>query len=208
MVRKLKHHEQKLLKKVDFVTYKKNEHRDAEVVRRYMIQKPEDYHKYNRLCGVRLPTLPPWSRPYVCERSGRSANPAQSIRQLAHRLSLLPPDSPTRRKHEELLLAKLHDMGVLSTTSKLSAVEHGVTVSAFARRRLPVVMTRLRMAETVQAATKLIEQGHVRVGTDTVTDPAYLVTRGMEDFVTWTVGSKVKRTIMKYRDELDDFELL
>ena len=55
MVRKLKHHEQKLLKKVDFVTYKKDEHRDAEVIRRYMIQKPEDYHKYNRLCGVSLP---------------------------------------------------------------------------------------------------------------------------------------------------------
>lgn len=52
MVRKLKYHEQKLLKKVDFVTYKKNEHRDNEVIRRYMIQKPEDYHKYNRLCGV------------------------------------------------------------------------------------------------------------------------------------------------------------
>ncbi|CAI4215719.1 unnamed protein product [Parascedosporium putredinis] len=99
-------------------------------------------------------------------------------------------------------------MGVLSTKSKLSAVENAVTVSAFARRRLPVVMTRLRMAETVQAATKLIEQGHVRVGTDTITDPAYLVTRGMEDFVTWTVGSKIKKTIMKYRDELDDFELL
>lgn len=64
------------------------------------------------------------------------------------------------------------------------------------------------MAENVQAATKLIEQGHVRVGTDTITDPAYLVTRGMEDFVTWTVGSKIKKTIMKYRDELDDFELL
>jgi len=99
-------------------------------------------------------------------------------------------------------------MGILSTKSKLSAVERAVTVSAFARRRLPVVMTRLRMAENVQAATKLIEQGHVRVGTDTITDPAYLVTRGMEDFVTWTVGSKIKKTIMKYRDELDDFELL
>ncbi|PKS07673.1 hypothetical protein jhhlp_006280 [Lomentospora prolificans] len=182
MVRKLKYHEQKLLKKVDFVTYKKNEHRDHDVIRRYMIQKPEDYHNYNRLCG--------------------------SIRQLAHRLSLLPPDSAVRRKHEDLLLDKLYDMGVLSTKSKLSAVENAVTVSAFARRRLPVVMTRLRMAETVQAATKLIEQGHVRVGTDTITDPAYLVTRGMEDFVTWTVGSKIKKTIMKYRDELDDFELL
>ena len=64
MVRKLKHHEQKLLKKVDFVTYKKNEHRDAEVIRRYMIQKPEDYHKYNRLCGVSFSYIPK-SRPYI-----------------------------------------------------------------------------------------------------------------------------------------------
>lgn len=54
-----------------------------------------------------------------------------------------------RRKHEKLLLEKLYDMGILSSTSKLSSVEHGATVSAFARRRLPVVMTRLRMAETI-----------------------------------------------------------
>lgn len=99
-------------------------------------------------------------------------------------------------------------MGILPTTSKLSAVEHGVTVSAFARRRLPVVMTRLRMAENVRAATTMVEQGHVRVGTETVTDPAFLVTRATEDFVTWTVGSRIKRNIMKYRDKLDDFELL
>ncbi|KAH6655396.1 hypothetical protein BKA67DRAFT_560562 [Truncatella angustata] len=183
MVRKLKHHEAKLLRKVDFIEYKQdNGHRDHAVIRRYMIQKPEDYHKYNRLCG--------------------------SARQLAHRLTLLPPDSAVRRKHEDLLLSKLYDMGVISSTSKLSAVEHDVTVSAFARRRLPVVMTRLKMAETVQAATKMIESGHVRVGTDSITDPAYLVTRSMEDFVTWAVGSKIKRNIMKYRDKLDDFELL
>jgi U3 small nucleolar ribonucleoprotein protein IMP3 len=30
----------------------------------------------------------------------------------------------------------------------------------------------------------------------------------MEDYVTWAVGSKIKRNIMKYRDKLDDFELL
>lgn len=99
-------------------------------------------------------------------------------------------------------------MGILSSKSKLSSVEKGATVSAFARRRLPVVMTRLRMAQTVQAATKMIEQGHVRVGTETVTDSAYLVTRTTEDFVTWSVGSKIKKNIMKYRDQLDDFELL
>lgn len=55
MVRKLKHHEQKLLRKTDFFTYKQDSsHRDKLVRRRYMIQNPEDYHKYNRLCGVSI----------------------------------------------------------------------------------------------------------------------------------------------------------
>jgi U3 small nucleolar ribonucleoprotein protein IMP3 len=54
----------------------------------------------------------------------------------------------------------------------------------------------------------MIEQGHVRVGTETVTDTAFLVTRGMEDFVTWVDGSKIKRNILRYREKLDDFDLL
>jgi U3 small nucleolar ribonucleoprotein protein IMP3 len=102
-------------------------------------------------------------------------------------------------------------MGILpstASTAKLSEVEKNVTVSAFCRRRLPVILTRLRMAETVQAATKIIEQGHVRVGTDTITDTAFLVTRSMEDFVTWVDGSKIKRNILRYREKLDDFDLL
>jgi U3 small nucleolar ribonucleoprotein protein IMP3 len=102
-------------------------------------------------------------------------------------------------------------MGILpstSSTAKLSEVEKSVSVSAFCRRRLPVIMTRLRMAETVQAATTIIEQGHVRVGTETITDTAFLVTRSMEDFVTWVDGSKIKRNILRYREKLDDFDLL
>jgi U3 small nucleolar ribonucleoprotein protein IMP3 len=54
-------------------------------------------------------------------------------------------------------------MGLLGTggggRGKLSDVEHKLTVSAFARRRLPVVMTRLRMADHVQSAVTLVEQG-------------------------------------------------
>ncbi|KAF2083317.1 alpha-L RNA-binding motif-containing protein [Saccharata proteae CBS 121410] len=185
MVRKLKHHEQKLLRKVDFTTYKSdNNHRDAAVIRRYAIQKPEDYTKYNRICG--------------------------SLRQLAHKLSDLDPSDPFRQKHEKLLIEKLEDLAILSTgegNRKLSDVENKVTVSAFARRRLGVVMTRLRMADTVQAAIKFIEQGHVRVGPEVVTDPAFLVSRNLEDFVTWVDSSKIKRNILKYRDKLDDFDL-
>ena len=156
MVRKLKHHEQKLLRKVDFITYPSdNNHRDALVIRRYAIQKPSDYTKYNRICG--------------------------SLRQLAHHLANLDPSDPVRRKHEDLLLEKLFDMGIIGTggggKGKLSDVEHKVTVSAMARRRLGVVMTRLRMADNLQAAIKFIEQGHVRVGPEVITDSAYLVTR-------------------------------
>lgn len=62
--------------------------------------------------------------------------------------------------------------------------------------------SKMRMAETVSAAAKFIEQGHVRVGPDTITDPAFLVTRHMEDFVTWVDTSKLKRTVMSYNDEV------
>ena len=36
---------------------------------------------------------------------------------------------------------------------------------------------RLKMAESVKQAVKMVEQGHVRVGPNTITDPAFLVTR-------------------------------
>ncbi len=99
-------------------------------------------------------------------------------------------------------------MGILAQKTKMSDVENKVTVASLCRRRLPIIMTRLRMADTVPAAVKFIEQGHVRVGPEVVTDPAYMVTRNMEDFVTWVDTSKIKKTIMKYRDEIDDFDIL
>jgi U3 small nucleolar ribonucleoprotein protein IMP3 len=124
-------------------------------VGRYRIQRPEDYVKYNRICG--------------------------QLRALANKLSLLPPTDPIRQKHEDLLLQKLFDLGVLGTggggKGKLSDVENKVTVSAFCRRRLPVVMQKLGMAQTLEQAATYIEQQHVRVGVELVTDPAFLVSR-------------------------------
>jgi len=156
MVRKLKFHEQKLLRKVDFETYKSDrDHRVAQVCRRFCIQKPSEYAAYNRLCG--------------------------SLRSLAHRLAALDPADPVRRRHEELLLEKCWEIGVLGTggggRGKISDLEHKITAAAFARRRIPVVMTRLGMADHVQAATKFVEQGQIRVGVDVITDPAFMVTR-------------------------------
>jgi U3 small nucleolar ribonucleoprotein protein IMP3 len=166
-------------------------------MRRYAIQGRDDYRKYNQLCG--------------------------SMRQLAHRLANLDPADPFRRKHEDLMLEKLFDMGILGTggggRGKLSDVEHKVTVSAFARRRLPVIMTRLRMSDHIQALSRAM---YAWEPTSLPTLPILslgrqcqplacmqwlIMARNMEDFVTWVDSSKIKRNIMKYRDKLDDFEL-
>ena len=171
-----------------------------------------DYRKYNALCG--------------------------SLRQLAHKLSQLDPDAdPLRKKLESELLEKLWRMGILKQSREqgagLSKVEREVTVSALCRRRLAVFMVRSGMVETIKAvswrfglgwmyamycvmltlilfcqATTSIEQGHLRVGTEVVNDSAFLVTRNMEDFVTWVDSSKIKRNILRYREKLDDFDLL
>lgn len=114
--------------------------REIKVMRRYHIQDREDYHKqaltvlyrhslifsyrYNKLCG--------------------------SLRSFAHRISLLPAKDPYRPRMEAQLLAKLYDMGVLNSTAKLSDVDK-LTVAAFCRRRLAVVMCMSKMAETVSS---------------------------------------------------------
>jgi hypothetical protein len=48
-------------------------------------------------------------------------------------------------------------------------------------------MVRLKMCETIKAAVKLVEQGHVRVGPQTVSDPAFLVTRCVLPAPAWAL---------------------
>ena len=90
-----------------------------------------DYKKYNSLCG--------------------------SLRQLAHKLSELDPSDAHRKKIESELLDKLWRMGILKQSREqgagLSKVEKEVTVSAFCRRRLAVVMVRSGMVQTVKAVS-------------------------------------------------------
>jgi ribosomal protein S4 len=77
------------------------------------------------------------------------------LRQYAHRLSILPAQDPFRARAEGALLAKLYDTGVLTAQAKLSDVERKLSVAAFCRRRLAVVLCAARMAETVSAVRAL-----------------------------------------------------
>uniref|UniRef100_A0A7M5X9Q7 U3 small nucleolar ribonucleoprotein protein IMP3 n=1 Tax=Clytia hemisphaerica TaxID=252671 RepID=A0A7M5X9Q7_9CNID len=182
MGRKLKYHEQKLLKKVDFIQWKKDDTiRENKILRKYHIQKREDYTKYNRLSGA--------------------------IHQLITKIKDLDPKDPFRHESTDKLLLKLYNMGLIHDKKDFSLTDK-ITSSSFCRRRLPVVMVRLRMAQQIKMAVQYVEQGHVRVGPEVVTDPAFLVVRNMEDYITWVDSSKIKQHIMEYNDERDDFETL
>lgn len=54
------------------------------------------------------------------------------------------------------MLNKLYDMGILDVGAKPSDIENKVTVSSIARRRLAVVATRLKMAESVSDVGGLV----------------------------------------------------
>uniref|UniRef100_A0A7S1VV42 U3 small nucleolar ribonucleoprotein protein IMP3 n=1 Tax=Grammatophora oceanica TaxID=210454 RepID=A0A7S1VV42_9STRA len=181
-MRQLKHHEKRLLRKVDLYSWDGDENiRVAKILRRYHIQKRDDYTSYNRICGM--------------------------VTKLAAKLKTLKQDDPFRIAMTDQLLQKLFDMGLITTKKSLLKAEE-LTASALCRRRIPVVMVRMKMAETVKAAVTFVEQGHVRVGPHVVTDPAFLVTITMEDYVTWVDSSKIRRAVQKYNDKLDDFDLL
>lgn len=92
---------------------------------------------------------------------------------------------------------KRHSMGLIPTKESLEMASQ-VNASRFCRRRLPLVMVRNKMSQSIQAAVKFVEQGHVRVGPERVTDPAFLVSRKLEDYVTWTDTSAIRRQIEEY----------
>ena len=183
MVRKLKFHEQRLLKNVDFFSWNGQDNvREAHVIRRYHLQRREDYVRYNKLVG--------W------------------ILKLANELCLLPEDDEKRKRVSSDLLQRLYEAGVIgSPKTPISHLKEMLSVAAVCRRRLAVMMVRAKMCEGLKEATTFVEQGHVRIGPDTVTDPGRLVARGHEDLIQWVDRSKIKRQIAAYNNNLDDYDL-
>ncbi|KAF3337863.1 U3 small nucleolar ribonucleoprotein IMP3-like protein [Carex littledalei] len=181
-MRKLKYHEKKLLKKVDFLDWKSEHgHREALVNRRYHLTERDDYKKYSTIC--------------------------RGVQKLINTIKQMDPRDPFRVQMTDSLVEKLYNMGVIPSKKSLLKCEK-LSVSSFCRRRLATVMVKLKFAEHPREAVIYIEQGRVRVGPETVTDPAFHVTRNMEDFVTWVDSSKIKRKVLAYNEQLDDYDAM
>lgn len=180
-MRELKYHERKLLKKVDFLNWKStNNLREIKVMRRYHISDRDDYSRYNKVAG--------------------------QVLKMVSILRKLPSSDADRIRMSEALLDKLHQMALVPAGKLLDECEK-ISVSDFCRRRLAIVLVNNKFAQQPKDAVELIEQGHVSIGPDVVSNPATHVTREMEDNIKWSQGSKIKRHTMKFQNELDDFEL-
>ncbi|XP_071540723.1 U3 small nucleolar ribonucleoprotein protein IMP3 [Panulirus ornatus] len=180
-MRKLKYAEHKLLKHTDFLNWKvDNNLHEVKIMRKYMIQKREDYTLYNKM--------------------------SRETRDLANMIKNLDPKDPFRVEASGKLLEKLYTMGLIPTKWNLQLCNK-VSASSFCRRRLPCVMVRNKMAPDLRSAVTFIEQGHVRVGVEAVKDPAFLVTRPLEDYVTWVDTSAIRKHVKQYNEERDDYDL-
>ena len=88
-MRKLKFHEQKLLKHTDLLNWKKDQNvRELHVVRRYHVQNRDDYQKYNKVVG--------------------------QIQKVIAKLVVLKASDPYRIAKTKQLVDKLFEMGLIN----------------------------------------------------------------------------------------------
>ena len=179
-MRELKYHEKKILKKVDFLNWKKDKTlRESKLMRKYYVQKRDDIKKYNRVCGL--------------------------IKQIVSKLMLLKPDDPYRIKKTKDLLERLYDLGLIKNKTSLKEIDE-IGISKFCRRRLSVILFRNKYCESIKQAITYIEQGQIQLGTEVTYDPSVMVTRAMEDHISWVKQSKIQRKIDTYNDKIDDYD--
>jgi len=180
-MRELKYHEKKLLKHVDFLNWKKESNiHFTKIMRRYYIQNKLDLKKYNIICG--------------------------KIKKILHKLLLLKPTDKYRIEKTEEILSKLYKLGLINNKTSLKELDE-ITVSKFCRRRLSVILFRNKYVESIKEGITFIEQGQVLIGTETILNPALIISREMEDHISWAYNSKIKRKIDVYNDTVDDYDI-
>lgn len=177
-MRNLKYHEQKLLKKVNFLEWKQtNTTREQMVTSKFFLKSRDEYKTYNRIVGM--------------------------IRKLSESLSRLADNDTTKMFVAKKLINLLYNTGIIENKKLLDCTK--VSVSALCCRRLPMLMVQKKLVQKYQDADRFVQQGHVRLGNKVISDTSTLVSRAMEDFVTWTDSSKIRKKIDEFNEDYDDY---
>ncbi|KAF7684243.1 U3 small nucleolar ribonucleoprotein IMP3 [Astathelohania contejeani] len=178
-MRQLKYHEERLLRKVNFLNWKStNTTREHQICAKYYLHNREDYHTYNKLVG--------------------------KIKKLTECLARLKDTEETKNRLGKGLIRKLYSIGIINDKKLIECTQ--ISVSSICKRRLPSIMVDKKMVDNLGVAVRLVQQGHVKIGSRVVNDTSVLVSRGMEDFVTWADSSKIRKTIKEFEGMYDDYD--
>lgn len=161
-MRKLKYHEKKILKKVDFVNWKNNI-KEVAIMRRYNINRQE-YQSYYNL--------------------------SLEIKKIAQEIIDLK-DEALKIKMCDCLTEKLYNMGLIHTKRIKKCLTVDVKSFCRRRLPILIVQSEM-FNGPVSTAVKYVEHGHIRIGPKIVRDPATFVTRDQEDYITWDDKMKEK----------------
>lgn len=178
-MRKLKFHEQKLLKKVNFLDWKKtNTTREQLVTSKYLLKSRDEYKKYNIIVGM--------------------------IKKLSETLSRLADNNPTKLVVSKKLISLLHDVGIIENRKLVDCTK--VTVSSFCERRISMVLVKKKLVQTFAHADEFVQHGHIRLGTRIINDTSTLISKAMEEYLTWSDKSKLRKKIDEFNEENDDYK--
>lgn len=154
-MRKLKYHEKKILKKVEFVNWNHNL-KEVAIMRRFHISRQE-YTIYNKLCT--------------------------DIRALAGDIIKIK-DEAFKVQATNLLLEKLYSAGLIKTKRIKKCLGISVKAFCRRRLPVFIIQSGM-FDGPMETAVKYIEHGHVKIGPRAIRDPATLVTLDQEDYIVW-----------------------
>jgi len=97
------------------------------------------------------------------------------------------------KEQEKILLAKLHKIGLLGKNANLDDVL-SLTLENLLERRLQTIVFKKNIANTPKQARQLITHGHIAVEGRRVIYPSFIVTRDLEDKISFYKGSSIKIT--------------
>lgn len=161
-MRKLKYHEKKILRKVDFVNWKHNI-KEVAIMRRYNISRHE-YQAYYNVC--------------------------LEIKQIAQQIIDLKEES-SKVRLTNVIIDKLYSMGLIKTKRIKKCLSIDLKAFCRRRLPVYIVQSGM-FNGPLSVAVKYIEHGHIRIGPQIIRDPAAFVTVEQEDYITWDDKFKKK----------------
>lgn len=154
-MRKLRHHEKKILKKVDFVNWRHNI-KEVAIMRRYNINRQE-YQAYFKL--------------------------SLEIKKVAQDIIDIK-DEAIRVRLTNALIEKVYSMSLIKTKRIKKCLAIDVKAFCRRRLPVYIVQSGM-FNGPISTAIKYVEHGHIRIGPQVVRDPAAFVTVEQEDYITW-----------------------